>query len=264
MKQLIIVRHAKAMKRKEGLPDFVRSLTKKGVKQAKNMVKKLKKQRIIPEVFISSPANRALETAQYFAKEFNFSGKKIILKDELYGPLSEQDFLTIVKELNNNLGSVIFFGHDPVISSFVKFLTKDMKEDMPTCSIAVIVFKKETWKEIAKGQGEITFFDYPRRNAKHYAELKSTVELEVFNQLMTIFKKVDPQVTQINEKSVKTWAKETSGKFIDMLRLFKKKENRKNKISGKIMQKKEKIVEKPIPIQAKTIQTTGEQEKSQT
>ena len=113
MKQLIFVRHAKAMKSKEGLPDFVRSLNKKGVKQVKKILKKLKKQGPIPEVFMSSPANRALETAQYFAKAFNYPRKKIILKDELYGPLTDQEFLSLVKGFHDNIGSVIIFGHDP-------------------------------------------------------------------------------------------------------------------------------------------------------
>ena len=243
MKQLILVRHAKAMKSKEGLPDFVRSLIKKGIKQVKNISKKLKKIGIIPEVFISSPANRALETAQYFARVFGYSRKKIILKDELYGPLSDQEHLSLVKELNDNLSSVIIFGHDPATSSFVKFLGKNFNENMPTCSVAVLVFEKDSWKDIAKGQGEIIFYEYPKRLAKYYTELKAKVESEVFTQLIEVFNKTDEKAVAVNENDVKNWAKKVAKKFTKALKKFRKKEKNMKKVTKKITKKVTKKVE---------------------
>ncbi|MBN2532691.1 MAG: histidine phosphatase family protein [Spirochaetales bacterium] len=226
MKQLILVRHAKAMKRKEGLPDFVRSLVKKGVEQAKKISKKCRKRIALPELFISSPANRALETAHYFAREYGYPRKKIILKDELYNPLSEQEFFTLVKELNDNLHSVIIFGHDPAISNFVKFLAKNFQEEMPTCAVAVIEFKKESWKEIARGQGEILFYEYPKRLAKYYAQVSAGIESDIYDQLIRVFKKTDEKVTLANEQSIRIWAKGTAEKFTALVREFKRKEDK--------------------------------------
>ena len=257
MKQIILVRHAKAMKRKEGLPDFVRSLIKKGVKQVKKISKKLKKRMTTPELFLSSPANRALETAHRFAREYGYPRKKIILKDELYNPLSEQEFLALVKELNDNLHSAIIFGHDPVVSNFVKFLAKNFQEDMPTCSVAVIEFKKESWKDIAKGQGEILYFEYPKRLAKHYAQICAGVESEIYDQLIRVFKKTDEKATLANEKSIRKWAKKAAKKFTTVLRKFKKKENK--------VENKKKVEEQKkgqqVTTQEKTPIITKEQEK---
>jgi phosphohistidine phosphatase len=246
LKQLILVRHAKAMKRKEGLPDFVRSLIKKGVKQAKKISKKLRKHKSTPEIFLSSPANRALETAQRFAREYGYPRKKIVLKDELYNPLSEQEFLLLVKELHDNLHSAIIFGHDPSVSNFVKFLAKNFQDDMPTCSVAIIEFKKDSWKDIAKGQGEIIYYEYPKRLAKHYAQICSGIENDLYDQLIRVFKKTDEKATLANEKSIRKWAKKVSKKFTAVLREFKKKEDKttmkkkEEQKSGQQMTKQEK------------------------
>jgi phosphohistidine phosphatase len=238
VKTLILVRHAKAMKRKEGLPDFVRSLVKKGRKQAKKISKKLKRYMPVPEIFMSSPANRALETAQRFAREYGYPRKKIILKDELYNPLSEQEFCSLVKEINDNIHSAIIFGHDPSISQFTKFLVKPFQEDMPTCSVAVIEIKKESWKDVAKGQGEILYYEYPKRIAKYYAGIQEDIESELYDHLINVFKKTDEEVTRAHDESIHLWAKKIAGEFTALLKESRKKELKTGSMRKKEIQKK--------------------------
>lgn len=242
MKHLILVRHAKAMKPKEGLPDFVRSLKKKGTKQAKNISKKLKRRKIVPELYISSPANRALETAQFFARQFNYPRKKIVLKDDLYSPLSEQNFLALIKELSDSFHSVIIFGHEPTISQCVKYFAKNFQDDMPTCSAAVIGFKKESWKEIGKGLGEIIYHEYPRRLAKHYAQIQANASTDINDQIFRVLKKIDNKAAIANEKSILQWSKKVAKKFTKALREFKKKENKKteNNVTKQVGKKEQK------------------------
>ena len=75
MKTLILVRHAKSSWDAVGLEDFERPLNERGKEDAPLMAKRLKDKKIKPDIFLSSPAKRALKTARYFGKEFGF-GKK--------------------------------------------------------------------------------------------------------------------------------------------------------------------------------------------
>ena len=68
--QLILWRHADAEDR---VPDEARALTAKGEKQARRMAKWLKKQLPKDPRVLASPAKRAQQTAQAFAKRFETS-----------------------------------------------------------------------------------------------------------------------------------------------------------------------------------------------
>ena len=77
MKNIILVRHATAVKRDSEKSDVKRSLKKSGHKEAREMGKHLKEMDIHPDLFISSPAKRAIETAEIVAERLGYSVKKI-------------------------------------------------------------------------------------------------------------------------------------------------------------------------------------------
>ena len=62
MKKLIIVRHAHAVH--DGSADFNRTLTREGQEEAVAAGKMLKKNELIPDMIISSPAARTVQTAK--------------------------------------------------------------------------------------------------------------------------------------------------------------------------------------------------------
>ena len=78
MKTLYIVRHAKAIVRGTGIPDFDRSLAERGIKDARKMSKRQAKAGAEPQLLISSPAKRAIETARIFAKRLDYPKKAIV------------------------------------------------------------------------------------------------------------------------------------------------------------------------------------------
>ncbi len=77
MKRITLVRHATAVPRNPKKDDFGRSLRKKGRREAKAMGEWYKNVEEQPDVMISSPANRAIETARVFAKTLGYPAKKI-------------------------------------------------------------------------------------------------------------------------------------------------------------------------------------------
>ena len=100
MKTLFLVRHSKAVTRKANLPDFRRALVKAGEKKSTSMAKKLKKEGVLPDLIISSTANRALETAHLFAQNLDYPTHEILVKDALYNEMSPEALLYLVRQVS--------------------------------------------------------------------------------------------------------------------------------------------------------------------
>jgi phosphohistidine phosphatase SixA len=92
-KELFIVRHAKSSWDLENISDIDRPLSLRGIRNAYEMARHLKIERNIPELFISSPANRALHTATIFLNVFELLFDKLKIDNRLYG-LGVHDILT--------------------------------------------------------------------------------------------------------------------------------------------------------------------------
>ena len=83
MKRLVLVRHAKAVQ--WGYEDdFNRDLTERGVSDAGKVSAFLKEKGIRPDLIITSPAARALQTAMIFAGTFNYPEEKVVEEEEMF------------------------------------------------------------------------------------------------------------------------------------------------------------------------------------
>jgi len=162
MKTLYLVRHAKAGWHDPAMADFDRMLTKRGHKQAEEMSELLRKKKITPELLISSPASRAIETAEIFADTLGIEREQIMQKIEIYeGQVGA--LVAIVQTLPDEYGTAMLFGHNPVISAFVDWLTGKPAGDMNTCGIAKIDLEIPHWKETATGCGTLDWYRYPEK-----------------------------------------------------------------------------------------------------
>ena len=84
MKNVYFVRHAKSSWRDASLNDIERPLNSRGLRDAPFMAKLLKSKNVKPDLILSSPANRALTTAKYFAKEMGIPTEKIDVRNRIY------------------------------------------------------------------------------------------------------------------------------------------------------------------------------------
>lgn len=168
MKNLVIIRHAKSDWKNENLTDEERPLNKRGKRDAAFMAAALKKNDFLPDEIISSPALRALTTAQYFAKEFDFKKDEIQIEPALYS-FNLFEVIEFLKTLNKDAKTVFVFSHNPTVTELVYFLTgKEIQ--MPTCSIAVIEIEK--FAMLNSSCGKLSFHDFP----KNHKELKKEVD----------------------------------------------------------------------------------------
>ena len=162
MKKLYIIRHAKSSWSDLTLSDFDRPLNERGERDAPRMGKRLKEKQITPDLLLSSPAKRAIATAEYIAHAMNYPIQNIKTDRKLYHA-DEDGMLNIVKSINNKHDEVLIFGHNPGLTEFVNRLTNSKIENIPTCGIAACTFHADSWNLITWNSGELKFFDYPKR-----------------------------------------------------------------------------------------------------
>jgi phosphohistidine phosphatase len=162
MKNLYLVRHAKAGWHDPALADFDRALTKKGRWQAEQMSWRLHKKGVIPERLVSSPANRAIETAEIFADTLGIDRHNIMQRIEIYEGGAEA-LAAVVRALSDQDNTVMLFGHNPAISHFIQWLTGKSANSMETCGIARIDIAEERWNDAGEGCGKLIWYEYPER-----------------------------------------------------------------------------------------------------
>ncbi|MCY1257921.1 phosphohistidine phosphatase SixA [compost metagenome] len=150
MKTLFLVRHAKSSKDDPSLPDRERPLNDRGRHDAPEMGKRLAERKLKPDLLLSSPALRALTTAQLIADELGYARKDIALDDQLYAT-SAEELLAVVRALDKELDCVMLFGHNPEFTDFAHRLSDEIT-DMPTCAVARFSFDTKAWEDV----GEIT------------------------------------------------------------------------------------------------------------
>jgi phosphohistidine phosphatase len=159
MKTLFILRHAKSSWDDPKLSDFDRPLNKRGLEAAPFMGKLMKKRKIQPDIILSSPAKRALQTAELVKKAGELKAN-IILNKEIYEATASK-LLSILSKLEEKYSSVLLVGHNPSLEELLKTLTgKD--ESMPTAALAKIKLRISEWEQISKGTGELQFLIKPK------------------------------------------------------------------------------------------------------
>ena len=206
MKTIYLVRHATAEKGKPKSSDLKRVLSNKGKKEAVKIVKKLKKNGMLPDLLISSPAKRAIQTARVFAKAIKYPMDKILLNKMLYeanNASSKETLLEYVRGMDNKFQSVIIFGHDPLLTEFAHHLQRDFTEALPKCAVVRFDFGNISWTKITAGRGILKFFDYPNMEKIRLDKMKKELTARLTEDLMRIFVETNPDIGLKMKKAIK-------------------------------------------------------------
>ena len=137
-KILYLVRHAKSSWKDATLGDMDRPLNKRGRRNSPDMGKRMLAQGHKPDLFISSPARRALSTARNLAQELGIDESEIVTDESLYisGAEGMQDVLERVHDRHRK---VMMIGHNPDITFLMNRLGNTNIINMPTCAIAIMI-----------------------------------------------------------------------------------------------------------------------------
>ena len=161
MKTLILIRHGKSSWADITLPDKDRPLSPRGERAAPKMGKRLAKRDVRPDLILSSPAMRALATAEIIARKLDYKRKHIVVDDRLYGGDAD-DLLVVIYELRDKLDRVMLFGHNPELTELARRLSSKITH-MPTCAVAEFRFDAKSWSNIDKVKPTKVAFDYPKK-----------------------------------------------------------------------------------------------------
>jgi phosphohistidine phosphatase len=163
MKHLILVRHAKSSWNDQAQRDIDRPLNERGQIDAPLMADRLDERGTHPQRIICSPALRTATTAEIFAKRLTIPQEFIHFERQIYLAGSAH-LLQLIRNLDDNIDSVMLIGHNPALTDFLNDLCKDATLDnMPTCCVAELELPVDSWAKVELSQAELKHIDYPKK-----------------------------------------------------------------------------------------------------
>lgn len=150
-KTLIIMRHGKSDWSSAADSDFDRPLSPRGRKDTPAMAKWLRKQPIMPDIFLSSPARRAMDTATLVCETLQRDPADIVTDPELY-EAGRQDLLDAISRHAGDADCLMLFGHNPGLDSLVSYLASTAPPLSPadklmtTAAIAILQHQGDAWQ----------------------------------------------------------------------------------------------------------------------
>jgi phosphohistidine phosphatase len=161
MKTLFLVRHAKSSWNDPTLADEDRPLNTRGERDAPKMGKRLAQRDVKLDLILSSPASRAITTAQVLADKLDYKLKNIVVDDRLY-PGAANALLKSVHNLGNKLNCVMIVGHHPALSTLAHRLSSNITH-MPTCAVAQFTFQAKSWRDVSGATLVAVALDLPKK-----------------------------------------------------------------------------------------------------
>lgn len=165
---LILLRHGKS-DWSTGEDDFDRPLKKRGKNASGLAGKWLHSHEQIPDFVISSPARRAMQTAEISCGTMGVSKQDVYKRKHIYLATPE-DLLYVLEDCPKEARRVMLVGHNPGLEELLYYLVNGrltIPEDgkiMPTATIAVLEMP-EDWAKLECGAANLEFLVRPREMA---------------------------------------------------------------------------------------------------
>ena len=163
---LLIMRHGKSDWNTGSRSDFERPLAKRGRKAVKRMGKWLIQQDLIPDHIISSPANRAQQTAIGICQAIKLADSTINWEPRVYGA-EMATLLDVLTACPPEKQRVVLIGHNPSLEMLVRYLAGESIESsyddnpMPTAALACLDMP-DNWEDLDAGAGQLISIIRPR------------------------------------------------------------------------------------------------------
>jgi len=158
--QLYIVRHGIAIAPEDPKcpPDPERYLTEEGMEKTRQVAKGVAKIGAAPDLMMSSPYLRALQTAEVFAQVLEYAKQKI-RKSDLLLPGAEP--LQLFRELakNKDHSAVFVFGHAPHLDDVIATAlgSKQHISSLKKAGVALVELRR-----VAPPSGELIWLGTPK------------------------------------------------------------------------------------------------------
>ncbi len=168
MRQLLLLRHAKAVPGDHGMADIERPLAERGEKAAKRMGRWLADHDLAPDLVLCSPALRTRQTWEIASRELPATETRYL--GELYDFGGGSALLKAIRRHGAKIQRLLLVTHNPATQNLAlslagsgeKALINEMAEKYPTAGLAVFTLPGEGWSRTAEGHGRLDHFIRPR------------------------------------------------------------------------------------------------------
>ena len=126
------------------------------------MGKRLAERQSYADLVVSSPAARALATAEAIVEEIEYPWTEIGVDERLYGA-NGFDWLEVVQGFDDAWDRVICVGHNPGLTELANYLSPYWIDNVPTCGVVELTFDTEWWALIGHVRPAEVHFDYPKK-----------------------------------------------------------------------------------------------------
>ena len=101
------------------------------------------------------------------ADVLGYAEDKIKTERDLYHA-SDDLILAVIRSVKDKFNTLMVFGHNPGLTTFVNGLGNHQFFDIPTCGVAAFEIKIDSWKDLSPGMGNLLFYDFPKdkKNAR--------------------------------------------------------------------------------------------------
>lgn len=164
-KELWLLRHGKSDRDHFAMADFDRPLKKRGKLAAQRMGEWLKQENLIPDCLLSSPAKRAIATANIAYKAIGMEGLVITQDKRLYQEGFER-VKTVLSECPLGAKRVLLVGHNPELEDLLIHLVgatnlPDTDKLLPTAAFVRLVMPDD-WSHLDAGCAKLLSITYAK------------------------------------------------------------------------------------------------------
>ena len=160
MKTLVLCRHAKSDWPSD-MDDLDRPLKGRGEKDARRLGKLLHEHDFLPDLIVSSPANRALSTARIIAESTHYPSEIKVNRSVYFEGVGS--LIRVIEGLPNDADTVLIFGHNPTMEQAVSFILKvDTPFAMPTSGMVCIESYITDWSRFQSQLPALRWIQVPR------------------------------------------------------------------------------------------------------
>ncbi len=162
MKTLYLLRHAKSSWDHPGLADKQRPLAKRGLDNAPEMGARFAARGERLDCVISSPAKRALSTANLFCEACGFPTDRIETDEDLYF-LGAGSIEAVILNQESACDALMLVFHNPDITYFTNSIDELVRIDnVPTAGLVRFGCDIESWSDWSRDSATFDYFDYPK------------------------------------------------------------------------------------------------------
>ncbi len=161
MKTLLLLRHAKSSWKAGNVQDFDRPLNQRGLKAAPQVGKSLRKRKLKVDLVLSSPAERARQTAQLMLESARLNVE--LRYDERIYEAGAARLLEVVSQIDDSANVAMLVGHNPGMEDLLKVLTGEDRH-LSTAALACIELNVEKWSKVHTGIGRLEWLAKPKES----------------------------------------------------------------------------------------------------